>query len=122
MADCQEQEKTDDPMKLYEFDGQSYIYKDPTTNVTYRFDQEKNEWVEKKTEETKGTDSSTNEAKPQEGVFGFENDTHTYTDPNDGSVYFWDKEKNAWFPKVRCVFLFVPSFCQKMFHMLRCNL
>ncbi|XP_034190729.1 RRM1_TatSF1_like and RRM2_TatSF1_like domain-containing protein barc isoform X1 [Osmia lignaria lignaria] len=100
MADCQEQEKPDDPMKLYEFDGESYIYKDPTTNVTYRFDQEKNEWVEKKTEETKGNDSSTNEAKPQEGVFGFENDTHTYTDPNDGSVYFWDKEKNAWFPKV----------------------
>ncbi|CAK9798476.1 HIV Tat-specific factor 1 homolog [Anthophora plagiata] len=101
MTDCQEAEKNaEDPMKNYEFDGQSYIYKDTTTNVTYRFDQEKNEWVVKEAEETKEKDSSGSEAKAQEGVFGFENDTHTYTDPNDGSVYFWDKEKNAWFPKV----------------------
>ncbi|XP_076623351.1 RRM1_TatSF1_like and RRM2_TatSF1_like domain-containing protein barc [Colletes latitarsis] len=100
MADCQDSEKTDDPMKQYEFDGQSYIYKDPTSNVTYRFDQEKNEWVVKEKEETKADDLNADQDKAQEGVFGFENDTHTYTDPNDGSVYFWDKEKNAWFPKV----------------------
>ncbi|XP_043257885.1 HIV Tat-specific factor 1 homolog [Colletes gigas] len=100
MADCQDSEKPDDPMKQYEFDGQSYIYKDPTSNVTYRFDQEKNEWVVKEKEETKADDLNTDQDKAQEGVFGFENDTHTYTDPNDGSVYFWDKEKNAWFPKV----------------------
>ncbi|XP_076163857.1 RRM1_TatSF1_like and RRM2_TatSF1_like domain-containing protein barc isoform X2 [Ptiloglossa arizonensis] len=100
MADCQEPDKADDTMKQYEFDGQSYIYKDPTNNVTYRFDQEKNEWVVKEKEETKGNDLSADKVKTQEGIFGFENDTHTYTDPNDGSVYFWDKEKNAWFPKV----------------------
>lgn len=104
MADCQDTEKAEDSMKHYKFDGQSYIYKDPTTNVTYRFDRDKNEWMVKDTEETKIKDSDDNEVKAQEGVFGFENDTHTYTDPNDGSVYFWDKEKNAWFPKVRCVF------------------
>lgn len=34
------------------------------------------------------------------GIYGFEGDTHTYTDPNDGSVYLWDREKSAWFPKV----------------------
>lgn len=107
MADCPKTEKTEDSMKCYKFDGQSYIYKDPTSNVTYKFDQEKNEWVVKDTEETKEKDSTGNENKPQEGIFGFENDTHTYTDPNDGSVYFWDKEKNAWFPKVRCVFLHI---------------
>lgn len=100
MADCQDTEKADDSMKHYKFDGQSYIYKDPTTNVTYRFDRDKNEWMVKDTEETKTKDSDDSEVKTQEGVFGFENDTHTYTDPNDGSVYFWDKEKNAWFPKV----------------------
>ncbi|XP_076754489.1 RRM1_TatSF1_like and RRM2_TatSF1_like domain-containing protein barc [Xylocopa sonorina] len=106
MADYQETKKSEDPMKQYEFDGQSYIYKDPTTNLTYKFDQEKNEWIVKENNETKDAneakaeDTSGNEVKAQEGVFGFENDTHTYTDPNDGSVYFWDKEKNAWFPKV----------------------
>ena len=26
--------------------------------------------------------------------------THTYQDPNDGTVYEWDAEKRAWFPKV----------------------
>ena len=25
---------------------------------------------------------------------------YTYTDPNDGTVYDWDTEKQAWFPKV----------------------
>ena len=24
-----------------------------------------------------------------------------YTDPNDGTVYEWDAEKRAWFPKAR---------------------
>ncbi|XP_076233245.1 RRM1_TatSF1_like and RRM2_TatSF1_like domain-containing protein barc [Calliopsis andreniformis] len=101
MADCPEAKTSEDPMKHYEFDGQTYVYKDPTSNVTYRFDQEKNEWVVKDNEETnKNEETNTKEVKAQEGIFGFENDTHTYTDPNDGSVYFWDKEKNAWFPKV----------------------
>lgn len=34
------------------------------------------------------------------GSYGYEGDTHTYTDATDGTVYVWDKEKNAWFPKV----------------------
>lgn len=25
---------------------------------------------------------------------------YTYTDPEDGTVYDWDHEKKAWFPKV----------------------
>ena len=28
---------------------------------------------------------------------------YTYTDPNDGTVYEWDQEKQAWFPKVQYV-------------------
>lgn len=35
-----------------------------------------------------------------QGIYGFENDTHTFTDPNDGSKYFWDRERNAWIPQV----------------------
>lgn len=27
-------------------------------------------------------------------------DPYTYTDPEDGTVYDWDHEKKAWFPKV----------------------
>ncbi|KAJ9591765.1 hypothetical protein L9F63_001701 [Diploptera punctata] len=34
------------------------------------------------------------------GTYGYEGDTHTYTDATDGTVYIWDREKNAWFPKV----------------------
>lgn len=29
-----------------------------------------------------------------------ESDPCTYTDPEDGTVYAWDHEKKAWFPKV----------------------
>ncbi|CAH0775418.1 unnamed protein product [Bemisia tabaci] len=39
------------------------------------------------------------------GSYGFENGVHTYKDPSDGAVYFWDEEKKAWFPKVDDDFL-----------------
>ena len=29
---------------------------------------------------------------------------YIYTDPNDGTVYEWDDEKQAWFPRVSFVF------------------
>lgn len=32
-------------------------------------------------------------------------DPFTYTDPADGTVYDWDPEKKAWFPKVWMLFL-----------------
>jgi RNA recognition motif-containing protein len=31
--------------------------------------------------------------------------TQTYTDPSDGTVYEWDNEKRAWFPKIDAEFL-----------------
>lgn len=39
-------------------------------------------------------------------------DLFTYTDPEDGTVYDWDHEKKAWFPKVRvCLYLLAyPMF------------
>jgi len=102
---CSEEENSDasNPRKNYEFDGKNYVYTDKNTNVTYKFIQEKNEWIvknnnEKEAEKTDGEQSAQQPAA--QGIYGFENDTHTYTDPSDGTSYFWDKEKNAWFPKV----------------------
>nr|XP_023022348.1 HIV Tat-specific factor 1 homolog [Leptinotarsa decemlineata] len=63
------------------YEGDIAVYTDPKSGIQYRWDKDKNTWVEKN------------------GVYRFEDDTHVYTDP-DGSVYFWDKEKSAWFPKV----------------------
>ncbi|XP_020296202.1 HIV Tat-specific factor 1 homolog [Pseudomyrmex gracilis] len=111
MADAQsiaehkeESDKQDDSVKNYEFDGQTYIYTDKATNVTYKFDQENNKWIVKDEKDNKESSEKTEKKGNPDfsaaGVFGFENDTHTYTDPNDGSMYFWDKEKSAWFPKV----------------------
>lgn len=106
---AEESGKQDDSMKNYEFDGQTYIYTDKATNISYKFDQENNKWIVKEDSKTSSDSkkSSDEEKKEEAGpeasatdAFGFENDMHTYTDPNDGSVYFWDKEKNAWFPKV----------------------
>lgn len=99
----------EDPTKSYEHDGKNYVYTDQTTNLTYKFDQEKNEWVLKENAEAKeGEQVEESDTKSTSGpttstpnaVYGFEDDTHTYTDPSDGSVYMWDREKNAWFPKV----------------------
>ncbi|XP_029158676.1 HIV Tat-specific factor 1 homolog [Nylanderia fulva] len=110
-ANTEESEKQDEPMKNYKFDGKTYIYTDQATNITYRFDQEKNKWIVKEDDKESSCNKQSSDRKEEEeisipkasadtGAFGFENDTHTYTDPTDGSAYFWDKEKNAWFPKV----------------------
>lgn len=105
----------------YQFDGESYIYKDAQSGVTYKYDNDKKSWVIKtaadsvpkeasEEKEECDTDSETDEPQPikqdmTKGTYGFEGDTHTYTDPTDGSVYIWDREKNAWFPKVDDEFL-----------------
>lgn len=43
------------------------------------------------------------EAKEKEKQSG--SDPYTYVDPNDGTVYEWDVEKKAWFPKLTEDFL-----------------
>ncbi|XP_033227268.1 HIV Tat-specific factor 1 homolog [Belonocnema kinseyi] len=97
-----------DPTKEYEHDGKNYVYTDKTTNLTYKFDQEKNEWIVKDKDEVVQGEEKSAESGKREGpttttpnaIYAFENDTHTYTDPSDGSVYMWDRKKHAWFPKV----------------------
>lgn len=45
------------------------------------------------------------------GHYDFDGENHTYTDPKDGTIYFWDKDKNAWFPKVGfCLIAFAYAF------------
>ncbi|KAJ8975510.1 hypothetical protein NQ317_010625 [Molorchus minor] len=68
--------------KNVHYEGDVAIYTDPKTHTEYQWDGIKNEWILR-----------------NNVVYGFEDDTHVYTD-NDGAKYFWDKEKNAWFPKV----------------------
>ena len=40
------------------------------------------------------------EQEEREGKRKEEAVTKTYVDPNDGTVYEWDTERNGWFPKV----------------------
>lgn len=39
--------------------------------------------------------------KKEASAKGEEGGGATYTDPSDGTVYEWDAEKRAWFPKVQ---------------------
>lgn len=118
---AEDNSEVSDAMKNYEFDGKHYVYTDKTSNVTYKFIHEKNEWVVKDEKESDNDASETEKSKEKsepmqpgpQGVYGFENDTHTYTDPSDGTSYFWDKEKNAWFPKVCSLLLKFMSYCAK---------
>lgn len=62
-----------------------YIYKDPTTQNEFLWDEDSKQW------------------KPK-NVFGssveYDGTSYTYRDPNDGTVFEWDSTKSAWFPKV----------------------
>ncbi|XP_034247760.1 HIV Tat-specific factor 1 homolog [Thrips palmi] len=108
----------------YEFDGETYTYTDSTSGLKYKWDKDKNEWVTKPNssnmEKPKGRKKLPDEENVEEndtdeeednvknvprqdmssGHYGFDGENHTYTDPKDGAIYFWDKQKNAWFPKV----------------------
>lgn len=50
------------------------------------------------------------------GKYGHDGLTQTYTDPADGTVYIWDREKNAWFPKVN----YIINICFKLFSVTYC--
>lgn len=76
-----------DPANVH-YEGDIAIYTDPTTNYQYQWDKDEEKWIPK---------SNITE-------YGFEDDTHTYTDA-DGVKFFWDKEKNAWFPKINDDFM-----------------
>nr|CAH7724030.1 unnamed protein product [Callosobruchus chinensis] len=74
------EENAYDPKDVH-YEGEIAIYTDPNSGTQYQWDKDKNEWVLKNV------------------TYGFEDDTHVYTDA-DGVKYFWDREKAAWFPKV----------------------
>lgn len=80
------------------------------TGVTYKFDNSKQSWVVKDddcgacNEECVESGDSVIKQDMSSGTYGYEGDTHTYTDATDGTVYIWDRERNAWFPKVKCLF------------------
>lgn len=76
-----------DPANVH-YENDRAIYTDQKTGYQYIWNAEKQEW----------------EPKNSNISYGFEDDTHTYTDA-DGTKFFWDKEKNAWFPKINDDFM-----------------
>lgn len=78
---------TYDP-KNVQYEGSVAVYTHPDTGTQYEWSSEKKEWI------------------LREVTYSFEGDTHVYTD-KDGVKYFWDKVKNAWFPKVDDEFMAV---------------
>ncbi|XP_014249019.1 HIV Tat-specific factor 1 homolog [Cimex lectularius] len=105
----------------YIYEDGTYCYTDKSTGVKYKWNTEENKWdlcesvkirVDEEEEEEEDDDGETRIKKKtvvrqdmSKGIYGFEGDTHIYTDPNDGTVYLWDREKNAWFPKIDDDFL-----------------
>uniref|UniRef100_A0A8D8ZS66 17S U2 SnRNP complex component HTATSF1 n=1 Tax=Cacopsylla melanoneura TaxID=428564 RepID=A0A8D8ZS66_9HEMI len=108
----------------YDFDGSNYYYTDKA-GTKLKWDTVSNSWVpatsvplvttEAKTDDSDEEEYDENNARKtappiqrqdmSKGSYGYEGDTHTYTDATDGTVYAWDKEKNAWFPKIDDDFL-----------------
>ncbi|XP_022170873.1 HIV Tat-specific factor 1 [Myzus persicae] len=109
----------------YEYDEicKTYKYTDQQTNVSYLWDLKSNKWevqqketislIEEKDlddnndgeefddDDEKGrTQRTVKRQDMTKGKYGHDGVTQTYTDPADGTVYIWDREKNAWFPKI----------------------
>jgi len=71
------------------FDGTNYKYTDPN-GITFVWKAEQSSW-----EKFEGPEPETSSKQ-----YGFDGENHTYTDPKDNTVYIWDQEKSAWFPRV----------------------
>ncbi|XP_046403880.1 HIV Tat-specific factor 1 homolog [Ischnura elegans] len=87
----------------YVYDGETYVYIDKKEGIKYSWNSAKNEWVKvSQDDETsrKTEDTSSLVADLKKGAYNFTEDKHYYTDPSDGTVFEWDSEKKAWFPKV----------------------
>jgi len=103
----------------YEKFGDTYTYKDEATGKTLIWDLTSKEWKEKiesqsrrkrnknSDEEFDSSDESEDEklleqkkadisSRVQIGTNGMK----TYRDPNDGTIFEWDEERKAWFPKL----------------------
>lgn len=66
-----------------------------TETEHYKWDAVKQQWIPKKT-----TTAATEQLHPTAIVYDIDEDgQRIYTD-KDGTVFFWDEEKNAWFPKI----------------------
>ena len=108
----------------YEKIGDTYMYKDQTTGKVLIWDLEKKEWKSKvkdvgakrknrnADEEFDSSDESEDERQLEQkkadinhhvevGMDGIK----TYRDPSDGTVFEWDEDKKAWFPKLDDEFL-----------------
>lgn len=81
------------PLKSGDSGAEEPTGDNPYENEYYRWCHVKNEWVLK--ESPSAPTSSGNSDQATE----FKDGVHTYTD-KDGAVFFWDTEKNAWFPKI----------------------
>jgi len=100
--------------------------------VTYKFDNSKRSWVvthEDSAADNEELDNPDNENKDDNvikqdmssGTYGYEGDNPTYTDATDGTVYIWDRDKNAWFPKVKMPVTWTSKKCQcRHIHSLCC--
>ena len=109
----------------YEMVGNTYVYKDEKTGQVLEWNIEAKEWRLKANstiptssqppkikrrnsdEEFDSDDSGEEEklleqkkAKINHHVTVLSNGVKTYTDPADGTVFEWDEDKKAWFPKL----------------------
>ncbi|CDW52452.1 HIV Tat specific factor 1 [Trichuris trichiura] len=111
---------SDQPSGMQLIDG-CWYHRDEHTGVLRVWDAERGEWV-LRTEDSKPQESEAiaNEShETEEDDFEFQlreeaaslarkesdslsSNPHLYRDPSDNTVYEWDEEKRAWFPKVSC--------------------
>ncbi|XP_071452233.1 17S U2 SnRNP complex component HTATSF1 [Hetaerina americana] len=88
----------------YVYDGETYVYVDKRDGVKYSWDAKKNEWAKVPSDDdsrAKGVeDACSLVADLKTGAYNLSEDKHYYTDPSDGTVFEWDNEKKAWFPKL----------------------
>lgn len=103
----------------YEKVGDTYIYKDEKTGQTLEWDVQLKEWrsaapvvrrrVKKNSDEEFDSDDDGEAERSRlqrqradigKNVQVHADGTKTYTDPSDGTVFEWDIEKKAWFPRL----------------------
>eukprot|EP00092_Neocalanus_flemingeri_P018482 GFUD01020002.1.p1 GENE.GFUD01020002.1~~GFUD01020002.1.p1 ORF type:complete len:583 (-),score=207.57 GFUD01020002.1:2-1750(-) len=86
---------TIDP-SCYKYEGEECFYTEPASGVTYRWDTEKSQWVNKETGEVQEASADPEKMEKEQQNYKMEGGTYVYVDKLTNQKHKWNLETNEW--------------------------
>jgi len=80
----------------YKYEGDDCFYTEPASGVTYRWDKEKNQWVDKVTGVAQTASVDPEQIQKEQQNYKMEGGTYVYVDKLTNQKHKWNLETNEW--------------------------